>query len=158
MKTKYYISLAIAINVVIATILFALGSLLPYLQLYVYRVNLIEKKQDNYFSINSSLLLQNTSALHYICKDTLNRISIDISDPKTYKIILSQCEQTFSEKNDSFTYALLGKINAVTWHKSKEVQYLNSAQHYFNLAKQASPNNEKAMLIQQGSAHYMQNP
>jgi len=158
MKTKHYLGLTITINVVIGTILFSLGSLLPYLQLYVYRVNLLENKPHNYFSINSSLLLHNTSALHYICKDTLNRVSTDISDLEDYKIILSQCEKVFSERNDSLTYALLGKINAISWHNSKEVQYLNSAEHYFNLAKQASPNNEKAMLIQQDSAHYMQNP
>lgn len=158
MKTNHYIGLTIVINVFVATVLFALGSLLPYLQLYVYRVNLIENKPHNYFSINSSLLLQKTSALHYICKDTLNKISTDISNPETYKIILNQCEKIFSEKNDSLTYALLGKINAVTWQKSKEVRYLNSAQNYFGLAKQASPNNEKAMQIQKESAHYMQNP
>ncbi len=91
MKTNHDIGLAIAINVFVATILFALGSLLPYLQLYVYRVNLIENKPHNYFSINSSLLLHKTSALHYICKDTLNKISTDISNPETYKIILKQC-------------------------------------------------------------------
>jgi hypothetical protein len=158
MRTNHYIGLAIAINVFVATILFTLGSLLPYLQLYVYRVNLIENKPHNYFSINSSLLLQKTSALHYICKDTLNKISTDISNPETYKIILNQCEEIFSEKNDSLTYALLGKINAVTWQKSKEVQYLNSAQHYFELAKQASPNNEKAMQVQKESSHFIQSP
>ena len=158
MKKKKLIGFAILINLIFSITLFIYGSLLPYLQLYIYRINLIENKPHRYFSIESSILLYKTSALLHICKDTINRISKDITQPFAFKIIIKHCELGFSDRNDSLTYALLGKINLIAWHKTKENQYLNSAYYYFKLANEASPNNEKAINVQKDIAQSIQYP
>jgi len=152
LKKNHFILFAILINLFFAIILFIYGSLLPYLQLYVYRINLIENKSHRYFSIDSSILLFKTSALLHICKDSINRIPKDIAEPSILKIIIKHCEAGFSERNDSLIYALLGKINLIAWHNTKENQYLNAANYYFKLAYQASPNNEKSISVQKDIA------
>ena len=100
MKTNHYIGLAIAINVFVATILFALGSLLPYLQLYVYRVNLIENKPHNYFSINSSF---SGSDLRHSFTNYLMNISKK-NTPTFFKSVTNDPLTVFSS-NSAQTYS-----------------------------------------------------
>ena len=158
LKKNHFIIFAILINLLFAIILFTYSSLLPYLQLYVYRINLIENKSHRYFSIDSSILLYKTSALLHICKDTINRTPKDIAEPSVLKIIVKHCEAGFSERNDSLTYALLGKINLITWYKTEKSQYLNAANYYFKLANETSPQNEKAINVQKAIAESIQYP
>jgi hypothetical protein len=144
---------ALILNLSGAIGLFTIGSLLPYLQLYAYRLSL---EKNNSHQIFSSPLNLRTSALIYICKDVSKRISTNLNEPSTYKQITNQCNYILAERNDSLTYSLLGRLNAITWLMTDELEYLIAAKHFFELSKEASPNNELAKAIETETLKYIQ--
>ena len=136
--------------------LFTIGSLLPYIQLYAYRLSLEKNNSHQIFSIFSSPLNLRTSALIYICKDVSKRISTNLNEHSTYKQITNQFNYILAETNDSLTYSLLGRLNAITWLMTDEHEYLIAAKHFFELSKEASPNNELAKAIETETLKYIQ--
>ena len=136
--------------------LFTIGSLIPYMQLYAYRLSLEKNNSHQFFSAFSSPLSFKTSALIYICKDVSKRISPNINEPSTYKQITNQCTYILAGRNDSLTYSLLGRLNAITWLMTDDYEYLIAAKHFFELSKEASPNNESAKAIETESLKYIQ--
>jgi hypothetical protein len=136
--------------------LFIMGSLLPYLQLYSYRLSLEENNSHQFFSNSSPLLLIKTTAQVYICKDISKKISPNLNESLTYKKITNHCIEVLAERNDSLTYALLGRLNSITWHSTGENYYLIAANQYFKKSKDASPNNAWVTSIEAESLKYIQ--
>jgi len=146
LKSKFLL-VGLVSNLVAAFFMFGMGSVIPYLQLYTYRMNLASGDFQHIYSMDSAVMRIKTSASPYICKDIAKRVPIHFEKPVSFEPITRYCSAVFNERDDSITYALLGRLNAVAWINTKDSEYFFKAERYFRLSSIASIHNESARLI-----------
>ena len=145
-------------NLVAATLMFGMGSLIPYLQLYTYRMSLASGDFQHIYAMDSAKMQIKTSAAVYICKDIAKRVPIHFDKPAFFESATRHCASVLNEREDSITYALLGRLNAVAWINTKDPKYALTAERYFGLSTKASPHNEKARhIVTEGRLYLVEN-
>ena len=136
--------------------MFGMGSLIPYLQLYTYRMSLASGNFQKIYEMDSAMMKFKTSASAYICKDIAKRVPIHFDKPAFFESSTRHCAALLNEREDSVAYALLGRLNAVAWINTKDPKYSLNAERYIRLSNTTSPQNEIARQILAEAQLYLQ--
>ena len=147
MLKSQFLWIGVLANMLAATFMFVMGSLMPYLQLYNYRSSLASGDLQQIYAMQPAIMQIKTSASAYICKDVAKRVSVNFEKPTFFESAVQHCGAVLNTKEDSITYALIGRLNAVAWKSTKVHEYYLNAQRYFSLSSDASPQNENAQKI-----------
>lgn len=154
-KTELLLA-GLATNLIAALFMFVMGSLIPYLQLYTYRMSLGSGNFHQIYLMDSAIMQVKTSASDYICKDIAKRIPIHFEQTSFLESTTRRCAEILNEREDSVAYALLGRLNVVAWTNTKDQKYFSMAERYFLLSTNASPQNEIAIKIKTEGQNYLQ--
>ena len=146
----------LAANLVVATLMFGMGSIVPYMQLYTYRMSLASGDFQKIYAMGSETFQIKTSASAYICKDIAKRTPIKFDKPVFFESITQHCATVLNDREDSVAYALLGRLNAIAWLNTKDPAYSFNAERYIRLSTTISPQNENARKIIAEAKIYLQ--